>query len=730
MEGNNNVCIGSTTNLSNATAGGVWSSSNTSIATVDASGIVTGISVGSVTISYTVTNSNNCVTIASTSMIVNSLPTVAPITGNTVLCAGSTTNLSNTTTGGVWSSSNTAIASVDALGVVAGLTPGTVVISYAVTNSNNCVVTSTYSLIVRPCAPPQPVITANGNTTICSGSNVMLQSSSVAAGGGSSITLYKWFNNGIEIVGATGQTYFATISGLYTVITTASNGYSSIPSDGLLVTVNSLPTVTVITGSTSMCEGSTILLENTTIGGIWSSINSNVASVNTSGLVTAVVAGTTTISYTVTNNNNCSVVVSKLVTVNALPIVESISGFSNVCAGSNITLSNTILGGVWRSSNSNVSTINTSGIVSGVAAGTATISYTVTNSNNCVAVVNKLITVDSVPIMAPITGNASVCVGVTTPMSNVTVGGVWSSSNPTIASVNASGLVSGLIPGGTIISYTVTNTFGCTSFVNKSIVVSGKPEPPLVDTSSSLTFCQGGNVKLTAKSTSTIATYQWYQGNTPIIGANNLSYVASASGNYSVGITNSAGCTSSQSAPVTVTIYNLPVTPSVFANGPITFCKEESVLLSTSKIPGNSYQWYFNGNAIPGESNDTLRAKLEGAYSVSLINTLGCSSSISQAIIISVPCNIGIFMPQVFTPNADGINETIKPSLPGIKNLIYYRVYSRKGKLVFETNNKLVGWDGKLNGNPVPVDNYIWIIEAKDNLGNTLINKGVLSLVR
>ena len=49
---------------------------------------------------------------------------------------------------------------------------------------------------------------------------------------------------------------------------------------------------------------------------------------------------------------------------------------------------------------------------------------------------------------------------------------------------------------------------------------------------------------------------------------------------------------------------------------------------------------------------------------------------------------------------------------------------------MFETNNKLVGWDGKLNGNPVPVDNYIWIIEAKDNLGNTLINKGVLSLVR
>jgi gliding motility-associated-like protein len=728
--GNNNVCIGSTTLLANATLGGTWSSSNTAIANVDATGVVTGISAGSVTISYTVTNSNNCVTIASASMTVNSLPIVAAITGNASICAGSTATLSNVTVGGVWSSSNTAIATVDALGVVAGLTPGTVTISYTVTNSNNCAVTSTYTVVIKPCAPPQPVITANGNTTVCNGAIVSLQSSSVAAGGGSSITSYKWFNNGVEIVGATAQTYNATVSGLYTVLTTASNGYSSIPSSGLLVTVNPLPVVAVITGNTSVCAGSTTVLSNTTTGGIWSTSNSNVATVNASGIVTAVAAGTVNISYTVTNSNSCSFEQTKLVTVNALPIVSPITGITNVCAGSTTTLSSTTAGGVWSSSNSSVASVNASGIVSGITAGTATISYTVTNSNNCTVVVTKSVTVGSVPVVSSITGSANVCVGVTTQMSNVTTGGVWSSSNPTIASINASGLVTGLISGGTIISYTVTNTFGCSNFVTKSLIVSGKVEAPLVDTSSSLSFCQGGSVKLTAKSTSTVATYQWYLGNTPINGANSQSYTANVTGNYTVDVTNLSGCISPQSLPIIVTVNALPSSPTVTANGPTTFCKEENVLLSTAKIAGNTYQWYFNGNALIGENKDTLRVKLEGAYTVNVTNSLGCSSSVSSAVIISVPCNIGIFMPKIFTPNADGINETVKPSLPGIKTLIYYRIYSKKGKLLFETKSKLVGWDGKFNGTPVPMDNYIWIIWGIDNFGNSLINKGVISVVR
>ncbi|WP_193372059.1 Ig-like domain-containing protein, partial [Pedobacter agri] len=54
--GTNTVCVGSTTQYSNSTSGGVWSSSNTAVATVNASGLVTGVSAGTATIIYTVTN--------------------------------------------------------------------------------------------------------------------------------------------------------------------------------------------------------------------------------------------------------------------------------------------------------------------------------------------------------------------------------------------------------------------------------------------------------------------------------------------------------------------------------------------------------------------------------------------------------------------------------------------------------------------------------------------------
>jgi hypothetical protein len=63
---------------------------------------------------------------------VNALPTVAAITGNSAVCVGETINLDNATTGGVWSSSNTALATVTAVDVVTGVDDGTVTIRYTV----------------------------------------------------------------------------------------------------------------------------------------------------------------------------------------------------------------------------------------------------------------------------------------------------------------------------------------------------------------------------------------------------------------------------------------------------------------------------------------------------------------------------------------------------------------------------------------------------------------------
>jgi gliding motility-associated-like protein len=155
---------------------------------------------------YTVTNVNGCVSSVTTTVTVNPLPVVEAITGSTTVCQGSTTIYANTTTGGVWTSSNTAVATVSATGVVTGVTVGGSTITYTVTNANGCTSAVSANIIVNP-QPVLPVITVNGPTMICPNTTVDL---SVPTG----YTTYQW-NNGattdIINVGIAG-TYFVTVT--------------------------------------------------------------------------------------------------------------------------------------------------------------------------------------------------------------------------------------------------------------------------------------------------------------------------------------------------------------------------------------------------------------------------------------------------------------------------------------------------------------------------------------
>ena len=103
------TCLNNTTALSDATAGGVWTSLNPTIATVDVAGVVTGAAAGTATITYTFTNATTgCSTAVNAIVTVNAPPTVAPITGNLNDCVGGDTQLSDATTGTIvsWSSNN------------------------------------------------------------------------------------------------------------------------------------------------------------------------------------------------------------------------------------------------------------------------------------------------------------------------------------------------------------------------------------------------------------------------------------------------------------------------------------------------------------------------------------------------------------------------------------------------------------------------------------------------
>ncbi len=108
-------------------------------------------------------------------------------------------------------------------------------------------------------------------------------------------------------------------------------------------------------------------------------------------MVHGISGGTATISYTVTNGCG-SRTSGLLITVNAPPVVAAITGGSTVCPASVLQLSDATPGGTWSSDNWLVAYVNFSGKVTGVSNGTATISYSVTNSCGTTRA-TKLITV-------------------------------------------------------------------------------------------------------------------------------------------------------------------------------------------------------------------------------------------------------------------------------------------------------------------------------------------------
>jgi uncharacterized protein YjdB len=431
--GTTSVCSGLTTTLSNTMSGGTWSSSNETNATVDGSGVVSGIAAGTTTISYT--SSLGC----SRTTIVTVRPLPAAIAGTTSACIGSTTVLSDATTGGLsWTSDNTSVATITSGGVVAGISAGTANITYTLTTGCK---TSTLVTV-----NPLPAAITGG--PVCIGSSTTMAD---ADGDGT------WTSSLSGIASIDPTTGVATgIAAGSTVITyTLPTGCRKVKT----LTVNGLPNA--ITGSAAICVGATGILHDVTTGGTWSSADPSIAAISGSGVISGVAAGTVLISYT--NTATCSRTL--VVTVNAAVPDNTLSDV--LCTGVTDVITNSITGGTWSSSNTAVAAIvATTGIISGVSAGSATITYTI--GAGCWAVTSVSVNASS----AAIAGASSVCEGVATTFTNSTSGGTWTSSSTTNATVDpTTGVITGVLAGSVTITYTLPS--GC--YKTKNLTINALP---------------------------------------------------------------------------------------------------------------------------------------------------------------------------------------------------------------------------------------------------------------
>ncbi|NDC39959.1 MAG: T9SS C-terminal target domain-containing protein, partial [Chitinophagia bacterium] len=600
--GTTSVCAGGTTTLSNTTPLGVWSSSNATITSVSTAGVVTGLSAGTDTVYYTVTNASGCTAVAATEFTVHPLPAISGIAGGPNACLGApvafTAIGADTTSTGVWSTNDAAIASVDATtGAVTGVALGATTITYTATSSFGCVTTITTGVTVN--ALPT-VASITGATSVCQGSSVTLANSTIGGVWSSADTLIASAAGTGDITGVGAGTVLIS----YTV--TAPTGCSNTATHSL--TVNPAPSVSAIIGASAVCLGSTATYTNASTGGTWSVTPAALATISTTGTVTALGAGTATVSYTVSGGFGCTATVTQSVTINSLPVVSAISGPSAVCAGSTIRLADTMAGGVWSSSTSATATVSATGDVTGISAGTAVISYSITDTLGCTGAATQTVTVNAAPATPTLSGASGICTGTTTTLTASVGGGVWSSNDTAIASVTAAGVVNGRSAGLVTISYSVTNASGCTATATRTLTVSDAPTGTMSPTGS-LTLCLGTPASL-AVTASGATSYQWYKNSTAIAGATNATYLADTAGFYNVGISN-GGCT------VVVSGITISMPPNPIIN------RGSGTLLYTGSF--TTYQWYLNGVAIPGAIYATYNATSPGRYTVMVTDGNGCS---------------------------------------------------------------------------------------------------------
>lgn len=364
------------------------------------------------------------------SFVIRANPTVnTPI----VLCLGTTQIVLGSGTPAAtnpYLSSNAALATVNSAGTLTALMAGTLNVTY--TDDNGCQAVSAVTV------NPLPTLTGG---SVCVNESITLTGSGTPA----AVDPYTSSNPAVATV-TSGGIVMGVSQGMATITYTDDNGCEATAT----VTVNPLPTL----ADASVCVGNTVVvigsgIPNSTMP--YTSSNTAVATVNNGGTVTGVSAGTAIITYT--NLNGCQTAAA--VTVNDTPTL--IGG--SVCTGSTITLTGSGTPAAvdpYVSSNTAVATISSGGVVTGLNAGMAPITYT--DNNGCQA--TAMVTVAAAPT-ADAGTDQTVCGAAVANISATANGaGMWTGGTGTFgdATMSSTTYTPAIAEIGTTVTLTWTTT--------------------------------------------------------------------------------------------------------------------------------------------------------------------------------------------------------------------------------------------------------------------------------
>jgi len=703
-----------TANVSGGTGALVYSWSN-GVSGVTA---ISGLTAGSYTLS--VTDITGCVSTLSATLANPALlsPTISSQTN--VSCGLSNGKATVAVTGGSgsytysWSNGNTTTA-------ISGVNAS--VYTLTVTDSLGC--TATQLVTISNSGTPSAVLQSSVNSTCNGASN---GSAIINTTGGTPVYTYNW-SGGIT---GTSSTENNLSSGTYSVTVSDANGCTSVTS----VTI-SQPTklAGTLKSTAAICGAGNGTALATSSGGTAPYVFSWSNGVVTKSGLSSQISNLATGSYSVTvvDANSCTQLFVTTIGNTSSPIVI-LSGAATICIGQSATLKASVVGGSpaytysWSNGSGSAGPLTVSPLT------TTSYSLIVTDSTGCASAVQTEIVKVNPPLNVTLTSTGTtVCNGSSATITAHATGGntnysySWQPSG-TGASVT-------FTPTGSTI-YTVTVTDNCGTPQATAALPFTMDVPPTIRISSNVnTGCGSLLVQFASASTPACTNSEWYFGDSDSSSVPYPNHLYSSPGTYtfSMKCTDANGCTTTQTGTNTINVIQ---GPKANFSSPSVFVQDSAISFTSLSAGASNLIWNFGDTSSQANNtsvliNPTHTYLDSGKYCIWLYAyNAGCVDSIDHCLTINEACSLPANIPNVFSPNDDGINDLFTIKSSGLTTLIC-TLYNRWGMLIYEYDAVKTGWDGhSFSDNKAPDGTYFYILKATCTDSKVTQGNGFLQLVR
>ncbi len=612
---------------------------------------------------------------------------------------------------------------------------------------------------------PSVTLSADQNN-VCPGTLITFTVTDSTNGG--TDPTFAWDINGTTVGGDQNQIATDTLSNGSTVnVVMTSNDACASPTtanDNVSVTISSslTPSVTLSADQNNVCPGTliTFTVTDSTNGGANPSFDWDINGTTVGGdqnqIATDTLSNGSTVNVVMTSNDACASPatandnVSVTISSSLTPSVTLSADQNNVCPGTLITftVTDSTNGGADPTFTWDINGTTVAGDQNQIATDTlsngSTVNVVMTSNDACASPTsandNVSVTISSslTPSVTLSADQNNVCPGtlITFTVTDSINGGTdptfaWDINGTTVAG-DQNQIASDTISDGSQVTVTMTSNNTCATpgpvSDNHIVAISSAPVPSVTITASQTDMCPGEAVTISVNDSTNGGpdpTFAWTINGNSVAGDVNEITLDTLTSSSSVGITmtSSEACATPGSVSDNITItVGVGVIPSVVITADQTnICNGNLVSFNITEInnEGSSplYEWLING--ISSSNTTTFDSdNLQDGDIVSLLVTSSedCATPNqveSNPIVISVDPCLPIVIPNVFTPNNDGEHDNWE--LQGFSGNMKVEIFNRWGSLVYKSTGQYEPWDGKRNGERMPVATYYYIITTENS---------------